>query len=141
MAVSLMSDQDKIYAALRESRLYDLPRELLVMLIENITKLNRDMFMQEMVHVREGTIMRSDLEHDVLVGRGIRACNCHRVVCDDFHNLLRCTDCETLLCGDCTSYCMLCKHHDDRYCSNCTKEYDHFGCLCQEHAIANVRRE
>lgn len=135
-----MSDQDKIYTALRESRLYDLPRELLVMLIENITKLNRDAFMQELVPVQEGYVRRADLESESNLTDKY-ACGCHTLITiDRWERGLRCGNCKTMLCPECMLPCALCPR-DDKYCSNCTEVYDYFGWMCRDHAVENVRRE
>jgi hypothetical protein len=134
-----MSDQDKIYAALCDSRLYDLPRELLVMLIENITKLNRDAFMQELVPLGAGSVPRAVLEScDTL--QDMYACECMHIqgARDGGGPLDSCTNCGVPLCGACICQCSLCSQYTD-YCYNCVNKFDNFGWLCKEHEVENIR--
>jgi hypothetical protein len=134
-----MSDQDKILEALRGSRLYDLPRELLVMLIENITKLNRDAFMQELVPLGVGYAPRATLESGDYL-RNLYACECFNIQECSEGPYKTCNECGDVVCYTCSLHCTLCSQYAD-YCNKCVKTFDEFGRLCREHAIENVRRE
>lgn len=125
-----MSDQDKILEALRGSRLYDLPRELLVMLIENITKLNREAFMQELVPLHVGYTTRAILE-SADATRHLCACECFTVQeCVEGPGQI-CDSCWNAICDTCTQRCTVCSRH---CCKKCVRMFDEFGWLCRKDA-------